>query len=160
MGTISVLGGLSGYHRIARYQTGEFYHNPVLADGMQRVKEKGSSLHLFGLLSDGGVHSHLTHLYALLEMAQRCELNKVYVHAFLDGRDVPPTSGLGYIESLEQKCSELGVGEIATVSGRYYAMDRDKDGNVWRKPFGLLYMVKGKGLIRQLQLSENHMQMR
>jgi 2,3-bisphosphoglycerate-independent phosphoglycerate mutase len=130
VGHLNIGAGRVVYQDITRIiravKTGEFYQNPVFVDGMQRVKDNGTSLHLFGLLSDGGVHSHLTHLYALLEMAKRYQLNKVYIHAFLDGRDVPPTSGLSYIERLEQKCRELAIGEIATVSGRFYAMDRDK----------------------------------
>ncbi|HHY40166.1 MAG TPA: 2,3-bisphosphoglycerate-independent phosphoglycerate mutase [Syntrophaceticus sp.] len=148
VGHLNIGAGRVVYQDITRIsksiKTGEFYHNSVLMEGMQRVKEKGSSLHLFGLLSDGGVHSHLTHLYALLEMAKRYQLNKVYVHAFLDGRDVPPTSGLGYIESLEQKCSELGVGEIATVSGRYYAMDRDKRWERVEKAFQAIVYGEGE----------------
>ena len=89
-------------------------------------REWGSALHLMGLLSDGGVHSHITHLFALLKMAKEQGLSKVYVHCFLDGRDVPPSSGKHYVEQLQAKIQQLGVGEIATVMGRYYAMDRDK----------------------------------
>ena len=89
---------------------------------MDNCREWGSSLHLMGLLSDGGVHSHITHLFALLKMAKEQGLKKVYVHCFLDGRDVPPTSGKSYVEQLQAKIQELGIGEIATVMGRYYAM--------------------------------------
>ena len=96
---------------------------------MDDCKERDGSLHLMGLLSDGGVHSHITHLFALLEMAKRRGLSRVYVHCFLDGRDVPPASGKGYVEQLAAKCREIGVGQIATVMGRYYAMDRDKLGS-------------------------------
>lgn len=92
---------------------------------MKNVKDNGSALHLYGLLSDGGVHSHITHLFGLLEMAKKEGLDKVYVHCFLDGRDTAPTSGKGFIEELEAKMKEIGVGEIATINGRYYAMDRD-----------------------------------
>ncbi|MGN0341397.1 MAG: 2,3-bisphosphoglycerate-independent phosphoglycerate mutase [Roseburia sp.] len=106
-------------------QDGDFFQNEALLTGMKNVKDNGSSLHLYGLLSDGGVHSHNTHLYGLLEMAKRQGIEKVYVHCFLDGRDTPPASGKGFIEELEAKMKEIGVGEIATINGRYYAMDRD-----------------------------------
>ena len=105
---------------------GDFFTNPVLVQVMDQVKASGKALHLLGLLSDGGVHSHITHIIALLEMAQKHGLSKVYVHAFLDGRDVPPQSALTYVEQLEHAMETIGVGKIATVSGRYYAMDRDK----------------------------------
>ena len=106
-------------------QDGDFFQNEALLAGMKNVMDNGSSLHLYGLLSDGGVHSHITHLYGLLEMAKRQGIEKVYVHCFLDGRDTPPASGKGFIEELEAKMKEIGVGEIATINGRYYAMDRD-----------------------------------
>ena len=106
---------------------GDFFKNPALLDAVENCKKNNSSLHMFGLLSDGGVHSHITHLFGLLELAKRNGLEKVYVHAFLDGRDTPPASGKGYAEELEAEMKKLGVGEIATVSGRYYAMDRDNN---------------------------------
>lgn len=99
--------------------------NQALLDGMENVKKNNSDLHLYGLLSDGGVHSHITHVYGLLELAKREGIKNVYVHCFLDGRDTAPTSGKGFIEALEAKMAELGVGKIASISGRYYAMDRD-----------------------------------
>ena len=104
---------------------GDFFKNEALLKAMNNCKENGSALHTFGLLSDGGVHSHITHLFGLLEMAKREGLDKVYVHAFLDGRDTAPTSGKEFMEQLVAKMNELGVGEVASVSGRYYAMDRD-----------------------------------
>ncbi len=107
-------------------ETGVFFENPAYLEAMDNCREWGSALHLMGLLSDGGVHSHITHLYALLKMAQDQGLKKVYVHCFLDGRDVPPSSGKGYVEQLQAKMQQLGIGQIATVMGRYYAMDRDK----------------------------------
>ena len=107
-------------------ETGAFFENPAYLEAMENCREWGSALHLMGLLSDGGVHSHITHLYALLKMAQDQGLKKVYVHCFLDGRDVPPSSGKGYVEQLQAKMQQLGIGQIATVMGRYYAMDRDK----------------------------------
>ena len=107
-------------------ETGVFFENPAYLEAMDNCREWGSALHLMGLLSDGGVHSHITHLYALLKMAQDQGLKKVYVHCFLDGRDVPPSSGKGFVEQLQAKMQQLGIGQIATVMGRYYAMDRDK----------------------------------
>ena len=106
--------------------TGAFFQNPAYLDAMANCREWGSALHLMGLLSDGGVHSHITHLFALLKMAQEQGIEKVYVHCFLDGRDVPPSSGKHYVEQLQAKMQQLGVGKIASVMGRYYAMDRDK----------------------------------
>jgi len=105
---------------------GSFFENPAYNHAMDACKEKGTSLHLMGLLSDGGVHSHLEHLFALLKMARAKGLERVYIHAFLDGRDVSPTSGADFVARTVEKCRELGVGKIATVMGRYYAMDRDK----------------------------------
>ena len=106
-------------------QDGDFFKNEALLEAMDNAKKNDSALHLYGLLSDGGVHSHNTHLYALLEMAKQQGLHKVYVHCFLDGRDTPPASGADYIKELYEKMQELGVGQIASVMGRYYAMDRD-----------------------------------
>ena len=105
---------------------GDFFTNPAYCRAMDACLEKGSALHLMGLLSDGGVHSHLTHLFALLKMAKDKGLTRVYIHAFLDGRDVSPTSGADFVAQTVDECAKIGVGEIATVMGRYYAMDRDK----------------------------------
>ena len=105
---------------------GDFFRNPAYVGAMESCLEKGTSLHLMGLLSDGGVHSHLEHLFALLKMARDKGLEKVYIHAFLDGRDVSPSSGVDFVARTVEACQEIGVGEIATVMGRYYAMDRDK----------------------------------
>ena len=106
--------------------SGEFFKNPAYLEAMEHCREWGTALHLMGLLSDGGVHSHITHLFALVKMAKEQGLEMVYVHCFLDGRDVPPSSGKSYVEQLQAKLDELGTGRIATVMGRYYAMDRDK----------------------------------
>lgn len=111
-------------------QDGDFFENPVLKSAMESAKNNGKALHLMGLLSSGGVHSHNSHLYALLEMAKRLGLTDVYVHAIMDGRDVPPSSGKDFVLELEQKMKEIGVGKIATLAGRYYAMDRD---NRWER---------------------------
>ena len=107
-------------------EDGSFFENPAYVRAMDACREHNSSLHLIGLLSDGGVHSHLEHLFALMKMARDRGLEKVYIHAFLDGRDVSPTSGADFVARTVEKCRELGVGKIATVMGRFYAMDRDK----------------------------------
>ena len=124
-------------------ENGTFFQNPAYNKAMDACLEKGTALHLYGLLSDGGVHSHIEHLYALLKMAKDKGLTKVYVHCFLDGRDVSPTSGIDFVAALQSKCAELGIGKIATVMGRYYAMDRDKR---WER-LQLAYdaMVYGEG---------------
>ena len=109
---------------------GNFFDNEALKGAMENCKANGSALHLMGLMSDGGVHSHITHLYAIVEMAKKYGLTEVYVHCFLDGRDVPPASGADYVAQLRDKLAEIGVGKIATVMGRYYAMDRD---NRWER---------------------------
>lgn len=108
----------------------KFFENESLLKAMRNAKENGSSLHLLGLVSDGGVHSHIEHLYALLQMAKRENIEKVYIHAILDGRDTPPTSAVDYLKNLEEEIKKVGVGKIATVLGRYYAMDRD---NRWER---------------------------
>ena len=113
--------------RISRaIEDGSFFKNDAYNAAMDSCLKNGSSLHLYGLLSDGGVHSHIEHLFALLQMAKDKGLERVYIHCFLDGRDVSPTSGKGFVQELQDKCAALGVGRIATVMGRYYAMDRDK----------------------------------
>lgn len=123
---------------------GDFFKNEALLTAMKNAKDNDSAIHFMGLLSDGGVHSHNTHLYGLLEMAKREGLKKVYVHCFLDGRDTPPASGKGYIEELQAKMKEIGVGEIGVVSGRYYAMDRD---NRWdRVELAYNALTKGEGV--------------
>ena len=125
-------------------QDGEFFTNKALTGAIENCCKHNSALHLMGLLSDGGVHSHNTHLYGLLEMAKREGLEKVYVHCFLDGRDTPPASGKSYIEELEAKMKEIGVGEIGVISGRYYAMDRD---NRWdRVELAYKALTKGEGV--------------
>ena len=126
-------------------QDGDFFENPTLLEAMENCKKHGSALHLMGLLSDGGVHSHNSHLYGLLELAKRQGLKQVFVHCFMDGRDVPPTSGKQYVAELQAKMAELGVGRIATISGRYYAMDRD---NRWER-VGKAYdaLVAGVGVV-------------
>ena len=124
-------------------EDGDFFKNEALLAGMENVKKNNSDLHLYGLLSDGGVHSHITHLYGLLEMAKREGISNVYVHCFLDGRDTAPTSGKGFVEELEAKMAEVGVGKIASISGRYYVMDRDNRWDRVQKAYDVL--TKGEG---------------
>jgi len=125
-------------------ETGEFFRNKVLVDAMAAAKTGGKALHLMGLISDGQVHSSLTHLYALLKMAKDHELDQVFVHCFLDGRDTPPSSGTHYIAALQRKMAEIGCGEIATVVGRYYAMDRDKRWERTQRAYDLLTKAIGE----------------
>ena len=125
-------------------QDGSFFENEALVHAMNNAKENGTALHLIGLLSNGGVHSHNQHLYGLLEMAKRHGLKDVYVHAFLDGRDEPPTSAAGFMKTTCEKMQEIGVGKIATISGRYYAMDRDNNWDRVQKAYDSL--TKGEGV--------------
>lgn len=129
VGHLNIGAGRIVYQELTRItksiDDGDFFRNPAFLKAMDNCKQKNSALHLMGLCSDGGVHSHLEHLYALVRMAKEQGLSKVYIHCFMDGRDTPPRSGEGYIRQLEEKLNEIGAGEIATVSGRYYAMDRD-----------------------------------
>ena len=124
-------------------EDGDFFKNEELVGAFENARKNGKSVHLWGLLSDGGVHSHNTHLYALLEMAKRQGVENVYVHCFLDGRDTSPTAGKDYIAELEEKMKEIGVGKIATISGRYYAMDRDNRWDRIEKAYRAL--TKGEG---------------
>ncbi len=124
-------------------EDGDFFSIPELVGAIENCKKNNSKLHIMGLLSDGGVHSHQRHLYALLELAKRRDFEDVYVHCFLDGRDTPPASAEGYISDLEAKMQEKGVGKIATIMGRFYAMDRDKRWERVEKAYNA--MVKGKG---------------
>ena len=124
-------------------ENGTFFENEALLKAIYDVKEKGTSLHLYGLVSDGGVHSHNTHLYALLELAKRHGLEKVYVHCFTDGRDTPPDSGKNYIQELQAEMDRIGCGRIATVGGRYYAMDRDNNWDRIEKAYRALTLGEG-----------------
>jgi 2,3-bisphosphoglycerate-independent phosphoglycerate mutase len=124
-------------------QEGMFFENETLVSAVRHAKEKGTALHLYGLVSDGGVHSHIQHLFALLKLAKQENLDRVYIHAFLDGRDVAPDSAVTYIEQLEEKIKEYGVGRIATVQGRYYAMDRDKRWERTEKSYRAMVYAEG-----------------
>ena len=123
---------------------GDFFENPALKGAIQNAKQNNSKLHLIGLLSDGGVHSHINHLFALLEMAKKNGLSQVYVHALMDGRDVSPTSGAGFVAQTQQKLQELGIGKVASVCGRYYFMDRDNRWDRVEKGFNSITAGKGK----------------
>lgn len=130
VGHLNIGAGRIVYQELTRIskaiEDGDFFKNSEFIAAIENCKKNNSSLHIMGLLSDGGVHSHNTHLYALLKLAKSQGLDRVYVHAFLDGRDTPPSSGNEYLSQLEEEMRDIGIGKIATVSGRYYAMDRDK----------------------------------
>ncbi len=148
VGHLNMGAGRIVYQELTRItkeiQDGTFFENPALLNAVNNCKKNDSAFHMFGLVSDGGVHSHNTHIYGLLELARRNGLKKVYVHAFLDGRDTPPTSGKGFVEELEQEMQKIGVGEVASVTGRYYAMDRDNNYDRVEKAY--LVLTKGEGL--------------
>lgn len=127
-----------------KIETGEFYHNPALLSAIEHSKSRKSDLHLMGLISDGGVHSSLTHLYALLDLCKREGLDRVYLHCFMDGRDTLPHSGKGFIEELEAQCEKLNTGQISTIVGRYYAMDRDNRWERVEKAYKALVMSEGE----------------
>lgn len=147
VGHLNMGAGRIVYQELTRItkeiQDGTFFENPALLQAVENCRKNDSALHLFGLLSDGGVHSHNTHVYGLLELAKRSGLSKVYVHCFLDGRDTPPSSGKDYAQQLESRMQEIGVGEIASVTGRYYAMDRDNNYDRVERAYNAL--TKGEG---------------
>ena len=147
VGHLNMGAGRIVYQELTRItksiQDGDFFTNEAFEKAVKNCKENGSDLHLFGLLSDGGVHSHNTHLYGLLELAKKEGLTNVYVHAFLDGRDTAPTSGKGFLEELQAKMNEIGVGKIASISGRYYAMDRDNRWERVEKAYNALVLGEG-----------------
>ena len=147
VGHMNIGAGRIVYQELTRItksiEDGDFYENPVLREAIQHAKDNDKAVHLFGLCSDGGVHSHLTHGIAVLELCKRMGVDKVYVHCFMDGRDVAPTSGKGYVEQLQAAMEKVGCGKVATVIGRYYAMDRD---NRWeRVEVAYNALTKGEG---------------
>ena len=148
VGHLNIGAGRVVYMDITRIdlmiENGEFFRHPVLLEAMKQARTNERRLHLCGLLSDGGVHSHQNHLYALLKMAKQNGVERIFVHCFMDGRDTLPESGAGYIEQLQQKMREYGAGAIATVNGRYYAMDRDRKWDRQKKAFDA--MVHGKAV--------------
>lgn len=147
VGHLNMGAGRIVYQELTRItkeiQDGDFFKNEALLQAMENCKVNNSALHCFGLLSDGGVHSHNTHLYGVLEMAKKYGVENVYVHLFLDGRDTAPTSGKGFAEELVAKMKEIGVGKIASVSGRYYAMDRDNRWDRVEKAYRAIVMGEG-----------------
>lgn len=147
VGHLNIGAGRIVYQDLTRItksiQDGDFFKNETLLKAMRHAKQNGSKLHLYGLLSDGGVHSHINHLYALLNMAKQEQLEDVYIHAFLDGRDVPPNSARQFMNELLEQIAQIGVGKIATVQGRYYSMDRDKRWDRVEKSYRA--MVYGEG---------------
>ena len=148
VGHLNMGAGRVVYQELTRItkaiQDGDFFENEELVKAVENAKANNSALHLFGLLSDGGVHSHITHVFGLLELAKRKGLEKVYVHCFLDGRDTPPASGKSYVEQLQAKMDEIGVGEIGVISGRYYAMDRDNRWDRVEKAYKALSAGEGE----------------
>ena len=147
VGHLNIGAGRTVYQDLTRISKsiadGDFFTNPVLLDCMAKVKASGGRLHLSGLLSDGGVHSHNTHLYALVEMAKKAGVKEVFIHCLLDGRDTPPKSGADYLAQLEEELKRIGFGTVATVMGRYYAMDRDNRWERVEKAYNAI--VRGEG---------------
>jgi 2,3-bisphosphoglycerate-independent phosphoglycerate mutase len=147
VGHLNIGAGRTVYQDLTRVSKsiadGDFYTNPVLLDCMEKVKASGGRLHLSGLLSDGGVHSHNTHLYALVEMAKKVGVKELFIHCLLDGRDTPPKSGAEYLSQLEGELQRIGFGAVATVMGRYYAMDRDNRWERVEKAYNAI--VRGEG---------------
>ncbi|RQD70276.1 MAG: 2,3-bisphosphoglycerate-independent phosphoglycerate mutase [Tindallia sp. MSAO_Bac2] len=147
VGHLNIGAGRVVYQELTRIsksvEDGSFFNNDILTDAMKEAKQKEKTLHLMGLLSDGGVHSHIDHLFALLDMAKKYKVKNVAVHCFLDGRDTSPRSAIKYIEALENKIRNTGVGNIVTVNGRYYAMDRDKRWDRTQKAYNAMVMREG-----------------
>lgn len=155
VGHLNIGAGRIVYQDLTRIsldiEEGGFFENPAFVRAMQHVKENGTALHIAGLLSDGGVHSHIEHIWALLRMARAHGLERVYVHAFLDGRDVAPDSGVHYIRQTLDKMQELGAGRLATLQGRYYAMDRDKRWERTERAYRALVYGEGDRAVEPLQ---------
>ena len=148
VGHLNMGAGRIVYQELTRItkeiEEGTFFENEALVKAMENAKKNDSALHFYGLLSDGGVHSHNTHMYGVLEMAKKFGLEKVYFHAFLDGRDTPPASAAEYMQQMVDKMAEIGVGEVASISGRYYAMDRDTNWDRTEKEY--IALTKGEGV--------------
>ena len=148
VGHLNMGAGRIVYQELTRItksiQDGDFFENPELLYAIDNVRVNDSALHLYGLLSDGGVHSHITHLFGLLELVKKQGVKKVYVHCFLDGRDTPPESGKHFVEELQEQMKKIGIGEIATISGRYYAMDRDNRWDRVEKAYRALTLSEGE----------------
>ena len=155
VGHLNMGAGRIVYQELTRItkeiQDGDFFENEALLAAVNNCKENNSALHMYGLVSDGGVHSHNTHIYGILELAKRHGLEKAYVHCFLDGRDTPPASGKDYVAELVKKSKEIGVGEVASVSGRYYAMDRDNRWDRVEKAYAAIRFGKGETALDPVQ---------
>ena len=155
VGHLNMGAGRIVYQELTRItkaiEDGDFFTNEAFVKAVANCKENGSDLHLLGLLSDGGVHSHIEHLYGLLELAKREGVTNVYVHAFLDGRDTAPASGKGFLEQLQAKMDEIGVGKIATISGRYYATDRDNRWERVEKAYNAIVLGEGKKVTNAME---------
>ncbi len=155
VGHLNIGAGRIVYQDLTRIdksiREGEFYDNETLLSAIQHAKKNGKKLHLYGLLSNGGVHSHIAHLFALLDLAKRQDFHDVYIHAFLDGRDVAPDSGRSFVEALQAKIAEVGVGKIASLHGRYYAMDRDKRWDRVEKSYRAMVYGDGPQFVDPLQ---------
>ena len=155
VGHLNMGAGRIVYQELTRItkeiQDGDFFENEALLAAVNNCKENNSALHMYGLVSDGGVHSHNPHIYGILELAKRHGLEKVYVHCFLDGRDTPPASGKDYVAELVKKTKEIGVGEVASVSGRYYAMDRDNRWDRVEKAYAAIRFGKGETALDPVQ---------
>lgn len=159
VGHLNIGAGRIVYQELTRItkaiEDGDFFKNPDLVAAMDNCIKNNSALHIMGLLSDGGVHSHNSHLYALLKMAKENGIKNVYVHAFLDGRDTPPTSGREYLKELEEEMRNIGAGKTATVSGRYYAMDRDKRWDRIEKAYDAMMEGMGNKASSSVECIEN-----
>lgn len=159
VGHLNIGAGRIVYQDLTRItksiREGEFFENETFLKAINHAKDNGKKLHIYGLLSDGGVHSHIEHIYSLLELAKRQGFNDVFVHGFLDGRDVSPDSGARYVEELVNKIEEIGVGKIATLSGRYYAMDRDKRWERVEKAYRAMVYGDGEKATSPVQAVKN-----
>jgi 2,3-bisphosphoglycerate-independent phosphoglycerate mutase len=159
VGHLNIGAGRIVYQSLTRVNVaireGEFEKNKTFIDAMDHVKKKGTNLHLFGLLSDGGIHSHIQHLYSLLKLAKTEGVKNVYIHGFLDGRDVGPQTAKTYIQDLQQKITEVGIGQIASLSGRYYSMDRDKRWERVEKSYRAMVYGEGPAYKDPIELIED-----
>lgn len=148
VGHLNIGAGRIVYQELTRItkaiEDGDFFNNESFLEAIGHVKKTGGALHIFGLLSDGGVHSHINHIKGLIDLAKKNDVKSLFIHAFMDGRDVPPTSGIEYIKEIEEYMTEVGLGKVATVSGRYYAMDRDKRWERLSLAYDAIVLGKGK----------------
>ncbi|TLS35326.1 2,3-bisphosphoglycerate-independent phosphoglycerate mutase [Pseudalkalibacillus caeni] len=160
VGHLNIGAGRVVYQSLTRVNqsitTGDFYENETFIEAMDHVKQNGTNLHVFGLLSDGGIHSHIDHLYALLKLAEKKGVDNLYIHGFLDGRDVGPKTAKKYIRALQKEMDEHGVGQLATISGRYYSMDRDKRWDRIEKSYRAMVYGDGPKYTDPIELVEDN----